>query len=972
MALLALAALAIGALAMVAMVAMASPDPPASGDWVIGGSEDVSKDGIALTVAGNLIVQSGGRLSLTDCDLRLDMPASGAFHIAVGRGGTLLTDGGTTIDSTDEEMYYNITIEGRATLGHTTVRRLDGSAEPSPLAGPPGGLVVRSSDVLIHNCTIELSRGFAVAFEPAGLLSSIAPVMEDCTLRGNGGGIYVEGLLLASADPTIRRCQVYGSSGGEVLVIAASPRFVGCTFGQLLSPSLLGVSVAALAAPELEGCTFQYLGAALNVLLASPTVRDCTFTYCVLGMLNLGGAGTVVGSTFSNCAMAMMLNSSSAAVSACSVKGFLTVGSAISVDAGAPTLTDVTVDLDAAGGAVMLANDTAAVLSGCHITGSGAADAIVVDRSAPTLRDCVVQGGTTGINLTWSAARLERNNVLGNTGWGVVAAHRAPVMVDNLYGTGAISNGLGSFLQLYQLTVHVRLPGGSPAQGASVVAVDALGPEVVNVTTASDGLAFDLLLAEHHIDMEYTRHDHQPYALSARLGTMRNRTSAMLDGADRALTLVLVPNAPPTARVLSPAEGAMLDPWSNRAGIELDGSGEDADGDLLSPSWLLDGAPVEGGGAWCVTVRPSAGAHTASLAVSDGIGDPVTVEVSFTVLSGPCPTNRFAVTSPEDDSVLAHDEDLLVAIDAHIELDPYSPGVATELEVHWFVDDDEVLPGPDGLVGPLEWGARTVTARATPPSSPWSPGPLEDSVSIYVQPPPPRAVAVIAAPANRSTFVEGSVVHLSADGSYVESYGDGVGPTVVSWSSDVDGLLGRDMEMDVDILSVGLHVITLEVTTDPPVVWVNASVTVVILAAPPPNSPPVARAALTTLGRLYVGDAVNFTANGSLDPDGDALLLLWDFGDGNSSTGMNVSHVYARVGYYNVTLAVFDGKAYANATLPDLYVDAHKGPPPPPPDEDGDVNPPGSTAGWLGLLLLVAVLVLLLILAVRRKGAPGE
>jgi len=968
MALLALAALAIAALCV---TTMASPDPPASGDWVIGASEDVSKTGEALTVAGNLIVQSGGRLSLTDCDLRLDMPASGAFHIAVARGGTLVTDGGTTIDSTDEGMYYNLTVEGRATIGHTTVRRLDGTSSPTPLVAALGGLVVRSSDVLLHNSTIELSRGYAVAFEPAGLLSSITPTMEDCTVRGNGGGIYVEGILLASADPSIRRCRVYGSSNGEVLVIAASPRFVGCTFGQLLSPSLLGVSVAALAEPVLDGCAFQYTGAALNVLYASPTVRDCTFTYCVLGMLDIGGAGAVVSSTFENCGMALMLNSSSVSVRDCAVTGFLTVASAVSVDAGAPTLTNVTVDLDAVGGAVSLANDTAAVLDRCHLTGSGASDAVVVDRSAPTLRDCVVRGGLTGIDLRWSEARLERNNILGNSGWGVVAAHRAPVMVDNLYGTGAISNGLGSFLQLYQLTVRVELPGGAPAAGASVVAVDALEAEVANVTVASDGLAFDLLLAEHHIDMEYVRYDHQPYALAARLGTMRSLTSVSLDGADRAVALVLVPNARPTVWVLSPAEGAMLDPWANRAGFRLNGSGEDSDGDVLSSSWLLDGAPVEGSGAWCVTVRPSAGAHTATLVVSDGMGDPVTVEVSFTVMSGPCPSNRFTITSPVDDSVLAHDEDFLVAVDVHVELDPYSPGVTAVLEVQWYVDGTEVTPGPDGRVDPLEWDAHTVSARATPPSSPWSPGPLVDSVSIYVQAPPPRAVAVIAAPANRSMFVEGSVVHLSANGSYVESYGDGVGPTVMFWRSDVDGLLGEGMELDVEDLSVGLHVVTLEVTTDPPVVWANASVTIVVLAVPPPNVPPVAVAALSTSGRPYTGDVINFTANGSFDPDGEVLYFQWDFGDGNSSAGMNVSHVYAHVGNYSVTLTVFDGKANASVTLPSLFVDARKGPPPTPPDDDGDVTAGERTAGWVGLLLLVTILVLLLVLVARRRRSPG-
>jgi hypothetical protein len=57
-----------------------------------------------------------------------------------------------------------------------------------------------------------------------------------------------------------------------------------------------------------------------------------------------------------------------------------------------------------------------------------------------------------------------------------------------------------------------------------------------------------------------------------------------------------------------------------------------------------------------------------------------------------------------------------------------------------------------------------------------------------------------------------------------------------------------------------------------------------------------------------------FTAQDATDPDGDPLTITWDFGDGTSATGENVSHVYASEGSFSVTATVSDGKNEATAT----------------------------------------------------------
>ncbi len=55
-----------------------------------------------------------------------------------------------------------------------------------------------------------------------------------------------------------------------------------------------------------------------------------------------------------------------------------------------------------------------------------------------------------------------------------------------------------------------------------------------------------------------------------------------------------------------------------------------------------------------------------------------------------------------------------------------------------------------------------------------------------------------------------------------------------------------------------------------------------------------------------VGSPVLFNGSASNDPDGTIISYSWDFGDGNTGTGVNPSHTYDAAGTYNVTLTVMD------------------------------------------------------------------
>ena len=66
---------------------------------------------------------------------------------------------------------------------------------------------------------------------------------------------------------------------------------------------------------------------------------------------------------------------------------------------------------------------------------------------------------------------------------------------------------------------------------------------------------------------------------------------------------------------------------------------------------------------------------------------------------------------------------------------------------------------------------------------------------------------------------------------------------------------------------------------------------------------------------IFEGDQVLFDASDSYDSDGDNLIYAWDFGDGNSGSGLTPTHIYKVIGEYIVTLTVSDGVNQANDSL---------------------------------------------------------
>jgi PKD repeat protein len=82
---------------------------------------------------------------------------------------------------------------------------------------------------------------------------------------------------------------------------------------------------------------------------------------------------------------------------------------------------------------------------------------------------------------------------------------------------------------------------------------------------------------------------------------------------------------------------------------------------------------------------------------------------------------------------------------------------------------------------------------------------------------------------------------------------------------------------------------------------------------------PLAKISGSTGG--LVGTPLNFSGSDSSDPDGSIVSYTWDFGDGTTGSGVDVSHTYTAYGTYQVTLTVTDNDGLTGQTTRTVTID---------------------------------------------------
>lgn len=93
------------------------------------------------------------------------------------------------------------------------------------------------------------------------------------------------------------------------------------------------------------------------------------------------------------------------------------------------------------------------------------------------------------------------------------------------------------------------------------------------------------------------------------------------------------------------------------------------------------------------------------------------------------------------------------------------------------------------------------------------------------------------------------------------------------------------------------------------------------------------------------GTSVNMSGATSIDPNGSIVSYQWNFGDGTTGTGANVSHTYSTYGSYNVSLVVTDNDGLVDSVATSASV-SDVGPTVQP--FSGAVLLPGETYGATG------------------------
>jgi PKD repeat protein len=308
----------------------------------------------------------------------------------------------------------------------------------------------------------------------------------------------------------------------------------------------------------------------------------------------------------------------------------------------------------------------------------------------------------------------------------------------------------------------------------------------------------------------------------------------------------------------------------------------DPDGSIVTYSWDFG----DGNTATGVTVSHAYadnGFYSVTLTVTDNDGATDSAHATKTVMNRP-PVASFTETAETVDT------DEAISFDASDSSDPDGYIV----DYSWDFGDGAKGTGVSVQHAYSQDGTYTVTLTVTDNDGATDTAKATKTVN--------NRSPIASFTESAETVSSGESIHFDASESHDP---DG---TIVSYSWDFgDGNTATGVEVDHAYEDDGVYTVTLTVVDDD---GATGSATATKNGL---NRPPIAL--FTESATIVTEDeAIHFDASESYDPDGTIVTYSWDFGDGNTATGVTVDHAYSEDGNYTVTLTVTDDDG-ASASL---------------------------------------------------------
>ena len=132
--------------------------------------------------------------------------------------------------------------------------------------------------------------------------------------------------------------------------------------------------------------------------------------------------------------------------------------------------------------------------------------------------------------------------------------------------------------------------------------------------------------------------------------------------------------------------------------------------------------------------------------------------------------------------------------------------------------------------------------------------------------------------------------------------------SLVSYAWDFgDGTSANGMKVRHQFSKSGRYPVTLKVKDNTELENnSHADTTLVTVNAQP-------QPVISSAEQACVGEPIAFSGKNSVDADGQIAAYWWDFGDGQTAEGVEVTHAYRKNGRYQVTLMADDGAAVDNS-----------------------------------------------------------